>query len=237
MRILKLWIVALATVAVLAACGRDAATAPDEEAQALQIYEVPPAQLQSVERALREVLAPNDIGSVSNSDGRLVVLAPAGTQASIAKAIEALSSQPVEGGTASDAPIHLRFWLLEGSTDEGPADPRLEPLKPALDAASTGLGLQGYRLQGFTDVLTTPGKRFTSATSNLLVRGGANLSGAGVTLDIDMNMKQHDNDWSAEIQTGVLLEPGQFLVLGTSAAADGSMRLIVAQAQLSADES
>ena len=51
-----------------------------------------------------------------------------------------------------------------------------------------------------------------------------------------MDMKQHDAFWDAKIETGALLEPGQFLVLGTSAAADGSMRLIVAQAQLAADE-
>ena len=56
MRTMKLWSVALAAVVVLAACGRDDAAAPGEEAQALQIYEVPPAQLQSVHRALREVL-------------------------------------------------------------------------------------------------------------------------------------------------------------------------------------
>ncbi|MEN1925697.1 hypothetical protein [Luteimonas qiangzhengi] len=227
---------ALAAVVVLAACGRDDAAAPGEEAQALQIYEVPPAQLQSVHRALREVLEVNKTGSVSSSDGKLVVLAPASTQASIGSAIESLSQLPADAGPANDVPIRLRFWLLQGSAEENPADPRLEPLKPALDAASRGLGLHGYSLQGFTEVLTTPGKSFTTETSNLIARGGANLSGAGVTLDITMDMKQHDAFWDAKIETGALLEPGQFLVLGTSAAADGSMRLIVAQAQLAADE-
>lgn len=236
MQIFKLWSVALVAVMVLAACGHDDAPAPDEEAQALQIYEVPPAQLQSVQRALREVLEVNKTGSVSSSDGKLVVLAPASTQTSIGDAIASLTQSPADSEQVRDTPIRLRFWLLEGSADTGSADPRLAPLKPALEAASSGLGLQGYRLQGFTEVLTAPAKGFTSSTSNLVVRGDTSLSNAGVTLEINIDMKQHDAFWDAEIQTNALLQPGQFLVLGTSAAADGSMRLIVAQAQLPADE-
>lgn len=237
MGMLKLWSVALVAAVALAACGREDATAGDAAAQSLEVYEVPPAQLQSVQRALVQVLHANDTGSVSSSDGRLLVLAPASTQASVGDAIASLAQPSADAEPVRDTPIRLRFWLLEGSSEAGPADPRLEPLKPALEAASSGLGLHGYRLQGFTEVLTTPAKGFTSSTSNLVVSGGATLSGEGVRLDINMDMKQNDDHWDAQIETNALLETGRFLVLGTSAAADGSMRVVVAQAQLAAEES
>src|SRR5690606_24330080 len=148
MRILKPWGMALAAAAALAACGGESgSTTPDNETQAVQTYEVPPAQLQSVQRALREVLVLDNTGSVSSSDGRLVVLAPASTQASIGKAVESLSQRPTDTGPTSEAPVRLRFWLLQGSTTAASPDPRLEPLKPALDEASRGLGVQGYTLQ------------------------------------------------------------------------------------------
>lgn len=236
MGMLKLWGVALVAAVALAGCGRDATTTADEAARTLEVYEVPSAQLMSVQSALAQVLLANDTGSVSSSEGRLLVLAPTGTQASIGDAIASLTLQPANAEQARDTPIRLRFWLLEGSHETGSADPRLQPLKPALEAASSGLGLQGYRLQGFTEVLTVPATAFTSSTNNLLVRGGATLSDAGVRLDINMDMKQHDEQWDSQIETNALLEPGRFLVLGTSAAADGSMRLVVAQAQLAADE-
>lgn len=236
MRMWKLWGVALVAAAAVAACGREDATAGDEAAPTLEIYEVPHAQLLSVEHALSRVLRADDTGSVSSSDGRLLVLAPASTQVSIGDAIASLTQAPTDAGQARDTPIRLRFWLLEGSPEARPADPRLEPLIPALEAASSGLGLQGYRLRGFTEVLTVPATAFTSETNNLLVRGGATLSGTGVRLDINMDMKQNDEQWDAQIETNALLDPGRFLVLGTSAAADGSMRLIIAQAQLTADE-
>ena len=65
-----------------------------------------------------------------------------------------------------------------------------------------------------------------------VIRGGSRLAEAGITLDVDMDMKQTDDDWDARIQTRVLMDPGEFLVLGTSAAEDGSMRLVVVQAML-----
>src|SRR3546814_1794773 len=102
-------------------------------------------------------------GSVSSSNGRLVVPAPASTQASSGKAIVALSKRPADSAPDGDAPVRLRFWLLEGSAKAAPPDPRLAPLKPALDEASRGLGLHGYTLQGFTDVLTSPGKEIGRA--------------------------------------------------------------------------
>lgn len=79
----------------------------------MRTYAVPSAQLQSLERALIEVLAPEGRGSVSNSNGRLLVMASASTQDSIAAAIEELAIQPASG-PASDAPIRLRFWLQGG---------------------------------------------------------------------------------------------------------------------------
>lgn len=237
MRMLKLWGVALVAALVLAACDRSDGIAVDEDARTLEVYEVPASQLMPVRQALGRVLGADDTGAVSDSDGRLLVLAPPGTQASIARAIETLTQPSAEAERVLDTPIRLRFWLLAATSDPAPADPRVEPLRPALDAASQGLGLQGYRLHGFTEVLTAHTQGFTSTTSNLVVRGGARLTDSGVTLDVSMDMKQNDLDWDASIETQAMVRPGQFLVLGTSAAEDGSMRLVVAQAMLPGDES
>ena len=236
MRILPSWVVTMAIVLAMAACTRGDGTPPGDETQAMQVYEVPPGQLQSVQRALREVLAVTGTGSVSSSDGQLVVLAPASTQASIARAIEGLSRRSVDTGPVGNAPVRLRFWLLEGRPTATSPDPRLEALQPALDEASRGLGVQGYTLQGFTEVLATPDKTFESRASNILVDGHAGRSTDGVTLSARIDMVQPDANWTGQLRTDVELAAGQFLVLGTNAAPDGSLKLIVAQAQLPAGE-
>lgn len=231
MRMLKTWGVATVVVLALAACGREGVAAAADEAQVMRTYAVPSAQLQSLERALIEVLMPEGRGSVSNSNGRLLVMASSSTQDSIAAAIEELAMQPVSG-PASDAPIRLRFWLLEGLASPAAPDPRLDPLKPALDEASRGLGLQGFTLQGFTDVLVSPGKTFESQAGNVLVKGEASRSASGVALHAGIDMFQRDPGWAGRLVTDATLDPDRFLVLGTNAAPDGSMKLIVAQAQL-----
>lgn len=232
MRMLKAWGVAMVVVLALAACGRDGAAADGNEPQVMRIYEVPSAQLQSVERALFDVLAPEGRGTVTNSNGRLLVMAPASTQDSIAAAIGELVMQPADGSPASDAPIRLRFWLLEGRASPASPDPRLDPLGPALAEASRGLGLQGFTLQGFTEVLVSPGKVFESQAGNIVVKGHAARSASGVALHAGIDMVQNDAIWAGRLMTDAMLEPGRFLVLGTNAAPDGSMKLIVAQAQL-----
>lgn len=232
MRIFKPGGVALAAALMLAACGTEGGQTANAQGPVLEVYDVPPAQLIAVEQALSGVLRADQTGSVSRSDGRLLVLAPPAIQESLGEAIDTLGTPPAESEGARDTPIRLRFWLVAGTSDPAPADPRVEALRPALDAASQGLGLQGYRLQGFTEVLASHAQGFDSATSNLVIRGGSRLAEAGITLDVDMDMKQTDDDWDARIQTRVLMDPGEFLVLGTSAAEDGSMRLVVVQAML-----
>jgi len=235
MRILKTWATAFVAIAALAGCGREGgAAATDGEAKAVQVYEVPPAQLQSVQQALDMVLRVDEIGSVTSSGGRLVVLAPSSTQASIDKAIATLSSQQADAGPVGEAPLRLRFWLLAGSSGTGAPDPRLAPLKPALDEASKSLGLQGFTLQGFTDVLISPGKSFNSQAGNFLVDGIANRSTAGVMLSANIQVAQASDNWESLVRTEALLDPGQFLVLSTSTGPDGTMELVVAQAQLPA---
>ncbi len=226
--------VALAAAAALAAgalagCGQQAGD-PAEQAPAIETYEVPPAQLQSVRKALQDVLSANDTGWVSSSDGRLVVMAPASTQESIARVIAELSQRPADAPPTNDAPLRLRFWMVAGGTGQGAADPRLEPLQPALAEASRSLGLDGFTLEGFVDVLASPGRRFSSQSSNMLVNGAAGLTDAGVGIDVDVVMGQEGN-WDGGIDTDVILQPGQSVVLGTTDAPGGGMRLVIVQAE------
>lgn len=239
MRMLKLWGAALAvlgiTAGALAGCGQKAGD-PAQPAQAIEIYEVPPAQLQSVRKALQDVLDANDAGAVSSSDGRLVVMAPASTQESIARVISDLSQRPADAPPANGSPLRLRFWMVAGGSGQGAADPRLEPLQPALAEASRALGLDGFTLEGFVDILTSPGRDFASQSSNLMVRGSAGLTAAGVGVDVDVTMKEAGH-WQSGIDTDVVLQPGQFLVLGTTDAPDGGMRLVIVQAEPAASGS
>lgn len=229
--------VAVAALAALAACSHGDDATADGDSKTVHIYEVPPAQLRSMEHALGDVLGSSKTGSVSSSDGRLVVLAPTSTQASIGKAIEALSQRPADAGPTSDAPIRLRFWLLEGSTSATAPDPRLAALEPALQEASRGLGLQGYTLQGFTEVLSSPGNQFRSQVGNVVVAGDASRSASGVALSATIDAVKPGGGWAGSIHANALLEQGRFLVLSTTAGHDGGMHLVVAQALLPAAKS
>ena len=239
MRKSGLWGVGLAGTAALAlaagsliGCGQQAGE-PAGQVQAIETYEIPPAQMQSVREALQDVLAANGAGSVSSSDGRLVVMAPTSTQESIARVIEDLAQQPTEAGPANNAPVRLRLWMVAGGTGQAPADPRLQPLQPALAEASRTLGLSGFTLQGFVDILTSPGRGFSSQSDSLMVTGAAGLTDTGIGIGIDVTMGDAGR-WDGGIKTDVVLTPGQFLVLGTTDAPGGGMRLIIAQAELAA---
>lgn len=237
MRMTRNWGVALAAAAALAAgalagCSQQAGD-PAQQAQAIEIYEVPPAQLQSVRKALQDVLGANGAGAVSSSDGRLVVMAPANTQESIAKVIGDLSQRPADAAPANDTPLRLRFWMIAGGTGQDAGDPRLEPLRPALDEASRTLGLDGFTLEGFVEILASPGRDFASQSNSLMVTGAAGLTAAGIGIDIDVTMGDAGR-WDGGINTDVVLRPGQFLVLGTTDAPEGGMRLVIAQAELAA---
>lgn len=221
----------------LVGCGQQSGDRVEQaQAQAIEIYDVPSAQLQSVSKALQDVLDANDAGAVSSTDGRLVVMAPASTQESIARVVGELSQRPSDAAAANDAPLRLRFWMVAGRTGESAADPRLEPLQPALAEASRALGLDGFTLEGFVDILTSPGRDFASQSSNLMVRGSAGLTAAGVGVDVDVTMGEAGR-WDGGIDTDVVLQPGQFLVLGTTDAPGGGMRLIIAQAEPAASGS
>src|SRR3546814_13706700 len=100
-----------------------------------------------------------------------------------------------------------------------------------------GLGLHGYTLQGFTDVLTSPGKEFRSQAGNISVAGDASRVAAGVALSASIEAAQVGGGWSGSIHTAALLKPGRFLVLSTPAGSDRNMRLVVAQAHLPAGTS
>src|SRR3546814_553498 len=102
---------------------------------------------------------------------------------------------------------------------------------------SSDLGLPGYTLQGFTDVLASPGKEFRSQAGNISVAGDASRVAAGVALSASIEAAQMGGGWSGSIHTDALLKPGQFLVLSTTAGSDGNMRLVVAQAHLPAGKS
>ena len=236
MRKWSLWGAALAVAVALAAgglagCGKQADAPAEQQAQAIEIYEVPSAQLQSVRNALNDVLRDNETGAASDSNGRLVVMAPQATQASISKAIEALAGNPAADEVAdSEAPLRLRFWLLGGSREERDADPRLESLAPVLAETSRSLALRSYDLQGFTEILASPGRGFTSQSGTFTVDGGAALTAGGVNISADFTI-EYDFIEKDRIRTDVVLKPGQSVVLGTADGPDGNMRVIVAQAE------
>ena len=127
----------------------------------------------------------------------------------------------------------LATYSRAGGTGQAPADPRLQPLQPALAEASRTLGLSGFTLQGFVDILTSPGRGFSSQSDSLMVTGAAGVTDAGIGIGIDVTMGDAGR-WDGGIKTDVVLTPGQFLVLGTTDAPGGGMRLVIVQAELAA---
>ena len=193
---------------------------------------MPSSQVQSVRTALNEVLSANDTGSASDSNGRLVVMAPEGTQASIAAAIDTLVRQAAEDSVPGhEAPLRLRFWQIVGSAEERPADPRLDGLAPVLAEAATSFGLAGFELDGFSQIMVSPGTGFTARSGTFVFEGGASLTAGGVFVSADIYNSETLRD---RIRADVVLSPGQTVILGASDTADGDMRLIIAQAETTA---
>lgn len=132
-----------ALVPILAAChssdGGQAASS-----MALRIYDVPPAQTNVLSSALARVLNKNASVTVAGP-GKLLIYAPADTQASIEGAIASLrESSPAK---AMPTPVELHAWIINAEPGDAPDDPALKVLAPSLAALRETMGPSSFHLE------------------------------------------------------------------------------------------
>jgi hypothetical protein len=111
---------------------------------ALKIYDVPPAQANELSGALG--IAINKDGNVMPAGpGKLMVYAPADTQASIASALAQL--RDTASAKASPTQVTLHFWTIDATPGDAPDDPALKELAPSLASLRQTLGPLSFQLE------------------------------------------------------------------------------------------
>jgi hypothetical protein len=152
-------VAAAALVLGLAGCG-GANNANNSDALVLHVYTVPDGRAKNLSSALTRVF---DTGRNQKPVGRawatgsrqVLVLAPQRMQASIAASIkQIIGKESSQAGKPS--PLRLSVWIVDAFPGQGPSDPSLEAIRPALKAFSAATGpahfVQAHYLSAVSDV-------------------------------------------------------------------------------------
>lgn len=130
----------------LAACeNREPDRTPDIRGvpSTLRAYTVPPERAQQLQDALNGVLGKKGSATRAAPD-KILVLAPAILQSSVADAIELLVKD-IPPPVAEVGPVRLQVWVVDVA-ESNAADPRLQALSSTLDAIRESLAAPGYEL-------------------------------------------------------------------------------------------
>jgi hypothetical protein len=157
----------------------------------------------------RVTLAPN---------GQLIVTAPESIQRGVSKLLDdVLSMSP--GPTPT---IKLEAWFVRGEAGEGASDPRLGEVQPALAAITETQGTTRFQLIEKLALHARAGHAaevegaMTRIHAEPTVRR-AGPKAASVSTGIELNVKRVGVRFAADLE----LTPGELLVLGQSAYAEG----------------
>lgn len=157
---------------------------------ALRIYDVPPAQTDVLSSALARVLNKNASVTMAGP-GKLLIYAPADTQASIKDAIADLrDSSP---GKAQATPVELHAWIINAEPGDAPDDPALKALGPSLAALRQTMGPSSFHLE---QAISAAGSENHSSSLTLKNQGSMEqfdfqvgaIQGDVVSMDVSYNM-------------------------------------------------
>lgn len=157
----------------------------------------------------RVTLAPN---------GQLIVTAPESIQRGVTQLLE-------NGLAASPGPtptIKLEAWFIRAGSGEGTADPRLTEIQPALEALTEAQAASQFELVEKLTIHSRAGHRGrvdgirTSFHATPTVRRSGNKQDA-ISAEINLTVDRVGASLSADVE----LAPGELLVLGQSAYAEG----------------
>lgn len=156
----------------------------------------------------RVTLAPN---------GQLIVTAPESIQRGVTKLLDDVL-QVSPGPTPS---IKLEAWFVRAGMGDGPADPRLAEIQPALAAIGEAQGASQFQLIEKLTLHSRAGHTGSVDGIQTQLRAEPTVRRSGQTQVVASTVELRVDRAGAELGVDVELTPGELLVLGQSAFAEG----------------
>lgn len=189
---------------LLAGCSGDGPAAGEGALPKMEVrvYTVPPEQTEMLGRTLNEVLATggkSGLGKVSSpAPGQLVVLAPANLQGSVEASLRTLTAGgPAPAATATATKpgeqLRLSFWSVDAVPENGPDDPALASLQPALDEARKQLGIVHFELRDHVSGVSGPGQQVRRTWV------GTGVANAALNRDLSYTLRENATSLSLEL--------------------------------------
>lgn len=154
-------LIVVALVLSLAGCGNGTGKTSADPSLSLRTYTVPDARARDVSNALDKVFGggKSPIGRAwVAGPGQILVLAPKQMQASIGAAINKLAGENPHPAKAL-GPFRLDAWVVDASPGQGPSDPSLKAIAPALESFVKATGpahfVQAHYLTALSDIDAT----------------------------------------------------------------------------------
>lgn len=219
----------LVACSTVTACGNVGGIVPGSaEPLVLRTYEVPPDRQDDIREMLQSALGAGESGIVRVTNGprgTVLVVAPSRIQADISQILDGGLEAPPAAG-----PITLTYWFvvgrpldrapddrpyaLAGSTDDSRLDPVLREIAAVEGPTEFSLieQIQLTSMNRHDGMVTGPFGE---------VRQRATTSGAGIVADVSIFFGLNGPRGSNNLDSQLLLEPGQFVVMGQSGLDDG----------------
>lgn len=192
-------------------------------ATVMRSYAVHGDHADEVRAALQSALRTGDdkqfLGRVTLApNGQLIVTAPESIQRGVTKLLEdVLSVSP--GPTPT---IKLEAWFVRAGVGEGATDPRLAEIQPALDAIAEAQSVSQFQLLEKLTLHSRAGHTGSvdGIRTKLLAEPTVRRSG-NKQVAVSASLELRVNRVNAGLGVDVELTPGELLVLGQSAYAEG----------------
>lgn len=198
----------------LVACHQPASAPQGKAAQPrqLKLYSVPPQQSSVLLHALRHTSLGKGSNVTQPFPGKLLVSAPQAEQASIGKAIAALSK--AANTDFQPERLHVHFWLVEAHPGSGEEPAVLKPLSTTLNTLQKSLGRSHFSLQDSAMATVTPGSGYSSITTGQMHDFMFLLAPAGAhDVTLQLSYKDHTGPGFRKLDTSATLKLGQYMVL------------------------
>lgn len=204
----------------LTACGANGSNGTNSSSLTLRTYSVPESRAEDLSQSLNHVLrmgeGKTDVGRAwVAGPGQLLVLAPAQMQHSVALSLAQIVAS--DKNATKSQPLRLNAWVVDAYPGNGPVDPSLKAIQPALDEFATNMGPAYFRQAHYLTAVSDIGANtdlmpFPHAALDYSIISGDN----GLTLNFDYHQPASNltNGNFVRLQGRVTLAMGQTTVLG-----------------------
>jgi hypothetical protein len=132
---------------VLSSCGAKGGSDANNDTLTMHSYTVPDSRAEALSETLNQLLrmdnGKQDVGRAwVAAPGQILVMAPADMQESIADSIKDIVSRQDTSNQVQT--LRLNAWIVDTYPGQGPQDPSLKSIQPALEAFAADLGPQHF---------------------------------------------------------------------------------------------